>query len=270
MSIIIIDLNAFPTLQIDLVANHLATELPSDSNFHTTATLQIFEEFSNVCRESITTTLLEVHQHDESWCGLTYVTCVMFWYQLLLLPFSASDVANKLLDIALGAMPTPSATSVVGIQPTTQGHMTAAAPAPSVLDALMQVEYSAASSSPSSMLELLDMDTATGGAPSSSEPILTTDAFPATVPAATLYAATIAPGTRIPSPLPLPPPPFGPIFHIYCCVCTRFHAQEVLSLSLNFRPWPFCCLPYPTIFIHLFMNVPCCCLSTILCSRPCR
>jgi mediator of RNA polymerase II transcription subunit 23 len=70
---------------VDHAADFLSTELPSNSKFHTTATLQIFEEFSDVCQEAVTTTLLE----------------------LLLLPLSASDTTNKLLDVVLGPQPVP-------------------------------------------------------------------------------------------------------------------------------------------------------------------
>jgi hypothetical protein len=66
---------------IDRAASFVSTEFPSDPKHHTNDSLQLFKEFFNTCSESVTLTLVEI----------------------LMLPFSAIDISNKILDLLLGA-----------------------------------------------------------------------------------------------------------------------------------------------------------------------
>lgn len=173
---------------VDHVADFLTTELPSNSKFHTTATLQIFEEFSNVCQETVTTTMLE----------------------LLLLPFSASDVTNKLLDIALGPQAPPAA------QPSTNSTSSSA------LDSMMQVDVA---SPTTAMFELLgSMDAGPSSVPFS--------AVTGSAPTTTAFAAATTPSN---------PPSFSQISAVALLLTSlpsHFHTPIYERAMLLFKQHP--------------------------------
>ena len=72
----VLSLSYYLTL-LNNVANYINTEMNPQAKYHTSSPFQIFQEFPSTCESMVSATLLEI----------------------LLLPFSATEIATKLLDI---------------------------------------------------------------------------------------------------------------------------------------------------------------------------